>query len=101
MKKITLAPHISGDTWRGLWVTVNVNGSPMNLTGATIVMRMGTYLWTTADASIVITDAAAGKFTANSRIVSGNSDMTFDIKVTSASGEVTTVAIGTQPMVRS
>ena len=101
MEKITLAPHISGDTWRGLWVTVNVNGSPMNLTGATIVMRMGPNLWTTADSTIVITDAAGGKFTANARIVSGNSDMTFDIKVTSASGEVTTVAIGTQPMVRS
>ena len=101
MEKITLAPHISGDTWRGLWVTVNVNGGPMNLTGATIVMRMGTYVWTTADSTLVITDAAGGKFTANARIVSGNSDMTFDIKVTSASGEVTTVAIGTQPMVRS
>lgn len=101
MDKITLASHISGDTWRGLWVTVAVNGTPMNLTGATIVMRMGTYLWTTADASIVITDAAAGKFTANSCIVSGDRDVLFDIKVTSASGEVTTVAVGVLPVVRS
>ena len=101
MDKITLAPHIIGDTWRGLWVTVAVNGTPMDLTGATIVMRMGAYLWTTADSTIVITDAVAGKFKANPRIASGDRDMSFDIKVTSASGEVTTVAVGTQPMIRS
>ena len=101
MDKITLAPHISGDTWRGLWVTVAVNGTPMNLTGATIVMRMGTYVWTTADSTLVITDAAGGKFTANARIVSGDRDLSFDIKVTSAAGEVTTVAVGILPMVRS
>lgn len=105
---ITLKPHMSGDTWRGLTLTLSVNGAPMNLTGATVKMQMrkaptasnAEYTWSTADGSISITNAAAGQLAVNKRVVSGTGSLHFDLQVTTADGDVRTMVRGTMNLIQ-
>lgn len=105
---LTLKTHTSGDTWRGLSLTINLNGVPMNLTGAVIRMQLRPlpasttmlYEWRSdgADPQIDITDALAGTVSIRKRIISGVGMWAFDIQVTDGLGDVRTVVAGTLPM---
>lgn len=108
MASITLKTHTSGDTWRGLAMTITLNGTPLNLTGATVLMQMRKlaasadklYEWKSdgTDPQIEITDAIAGKVTVKKRTIVGFGSLVFDIQVTTADGVVRTVASGTLPI---
>lgn len=105
---ITLKPHTSGDTWRGLTLTLSVNGAPLNLTGASVKMQMrkapsdstAAYTWSTTDGSIVITNPTAGALTINKRNISGTNSLHFDVQVTAQNGDVRTMVRGTLPLVQ-
>jgi hypothetical protein len=108
MPSITLKTHTSGDTWRGLAMTVTLNGTPLDLTGATVLMQMRklaasvdvAYEWKSdgTGPQIQITDAAAGKVTIMKRTITGFGSLMFDIQVTTSDGVVRTVASGTLPI---
>lgn len=108
MQVVTLKTHTSGDTWRGLAMTIALNGTPLDLTGATVLMQMRklaasvdvAYEWKSDGVSpqIQITDAPAGKVTILKRTITGFGTLVFDIQVTTADGTVRTVASGTLPI---
>lgn len=103
---ITLNPHTSGDTWRGLALTLSVNGSPMDLTGATVRMQMRKhpsaaateYEWSTGNGTIVIDNPLLGALTVAKRNISGKDQLYFDVQVTDATGDIRTVVSGTLPI---
>lgn len=103
---ITLNPHTSGDTWRGLSLSLSINSAPMDLTGASIKMQMRKnpaaaafeYSWSTADGSITIDNPLSGAFTINKRVISGKDTLHFDIQVTDALGDIRTMVSGTLPI---
>jgi hypothetical protein len=107
---ITLKPHVSGDTWRGLSMTITLNGVPMNLTGAVIAMQMRAlpasaqplYTWRSdgADPQIYITDPLEGTVSIMKRIITGVGNVAFDIQVTDGLGDVRTVVSGVLPMIQ-
>ena len=109
MPVVTLKTHTSGDTWRGLAMTITLNGTPLDLTGATVLMQMRklaastevAYEWKSDGASpqIEITDAAAGEVSIKSRVVLGSGSLPFDIQVTTADGIIRTVVSGVLPVV--
>ena len=94
---------VSRDTWSGAAFTVTVNGSPLNLTGASILMqaRAGRALpavfeASTAGASIVIDTPLAGQFHCAPKVVSAVPGVYFhDIQITLASGQIKTYIKGT------
>jgi len=64
-----LRPHIKGDTFNGLFITVNINGVPLDLTDVEISVHFRFNSKTSCDvhkysvgSGIIITDATAGKF---------------------------------------
>lgn len=105
---ITLNAHTSGDTWRGLALTLSVNGSPMDLTGATVRMQMRKdpaaaaveQSWSSTDGSIVIDNPLLGALTVGKRVISGSGKLYFDVQVTDAAGDVRTVVSGILPLVQ-
>lgn len=103
---ITLNSHTSGDTWRGLSLSLSINGSPMDLTDASIKMQMRKapaaatveYSWSTTDGGITIDNPLAGTFTVNKKVIAGAGDLHFDIQVTDSLGDVRTMVRGTLPV---
>ena len=63
---------IQGTTFPGVTLTVYVNGSPLNLSGASITMvfNNGQYTWSTSTGELTITNPAGGEFTVDSQVVS-------------------------------
>lgn len=106
MTSVTLKTHTSGDTWHGLDLTVNVDGVPMNLTGATVLMQMRKlpeshlHEWksTGGHPGIVITNAVAGQIHVEKHILVGQHKLYFDVEVTSSGGDVRTVLSGVLPI---
>lgn len=107
---VTLKSHTSGDTWRGLSLTIKLNDVGFNLTGAVVRMQLRPlpasttmlYEWRSdgVDPQIDITDALAGKISIRKRIISGVGNLAFDIQVTDGLGDVRTVVAGILPMIQ-
>lgn len=76
---IELNPHITGDWWDGIpTITYKINGSPVDITNATIKMHVkkdrktGSSIidsWSTEDNTITIIDALEGKFAITGKII--------------------------------
>lgn len=106
---IVLKAHTSGDTWRGLSLTLTLNDLPMDLTGARVDMQMrklpsataALYTWSSAgvDPTITITDALGGAVSIAKRVVTSICKLHFDVQVTTADGDVRTVLSGELPIV--
>jgi hypothetical protein len=90
--------HIKGDTWKNPpSFQIIKNGTPINLTGATIVFRLidGSLTLTSTD-GITITDPTLGKFAFNKRIINIPARVYFyDIQITLSNGDITTYLAGT------
>lgn len=99
----TIPPHRRGDTWDGInSITISVNGSPINLTNATVKMEFRQDLdapvaltLSTTDNSIQIINAASGII----RIPSKKIEVPFakyyyDLQVTYPNGVVKTYMDG-------
>lgn len=110
MTPITLKTHTSGDTWRGLSMTIGINGAPLDLTGAVILMQLRTipaskdvlYHWKSDgnNPEIEITDPLAGKVVFKKKVIVGFGNLAFDVQVTTADGDIRTVARGVLPVVQ-
>jgi hypothetical protein len=96
--------HRRGDTWDGInSITINVNGSPINLTNATVKMEFRQDLdspvaltLSTTDGSIVITNAAGGVISIPpKKIEVPFAKYLYDLQVTFANGVVKTYMSGT------
>lgn len=106
---VVLSCHTSGDTWRGLSLTLTLNGAPMDLTGARIDMQMrklpiaavAAYTWSSAGVSptITITDAVGGAVSIAKRVIGGFGKLFFDVQVTTPDGDIRTVLSGELPIV--
>lgn len=94
--------HKRGDTWDGKTFSVIVNGAPLNLAGASILVEFRkrphlnpTYTYSTANSKVVITNAATGTFSIVGGII--NFDIgyyDYDIQITLSSGNVKTRVAG-------
>ena len=92
-----------GDTFEGIQFTINKNGSPLDLTGASICIQVKinktdeTFVieWTESD-GITITDAVNGVFQIDETIIDvPAAQYQQDVQITLASGEVLTPTFGT------
>ena len=100
-------PAVNGDTFLGFQLTVLVNGTPLNLTSASIIMTVdvnGTpVVFSTGNGKLVITDATHGIFEFSKQIVDfwsyGNFpyEMTFRL----SNGDVKTYINGSWTITRS
>jgi hypothetical protein len=99
---ITLPPHLRGDTWDGLNITLKTdNGTPapLDLTDASAKMQLKTRPgardaaaeWSTEDNSIVITDALNGVLSVPGGVVDvPPCNYFFDLQITLADATVLT-----------
>lgn len=95
--------HIKGDTFEGLNFTINVNGNPLDLTGAEIAMQLRNSNsqnsiadFNTTNFKIIITDAVAGKFRLIKQIINILArTYNYDIEITMQNGDVFTYIKGT------
>lgn len=95
--------HINGDTWDGMVVTVQSNGSPVDLTDAAIRMqvRKGRDATPIVDvqvgSGIIIDDAVNGVFRISPVILSGSEcgNYGYDVEITFPDGRVKTWLRGT------
>lgn len=95
--------HIKGDTFQGQEFTYVRNGSPIDLTGASIAMMLRvTKTQVTPDLSfsvgsgITITDAVNGVWEIDEQIIDIDANTYFqDIQLTESDGKVTTFTQGT------
>ena len=103
---VTLKPHTSGDTWRGLSIALKRNGVPIDLTGARIDMHMRVSAastaivqsWSTTDNTIEISVPTEGLISVLKRRITATSNLVFDVQVTYADQDVKTVLTGTLPI---
>jgi hypothetical protein len=109
---VTLKTHRSGDTWRGLALTIMLNDEPMYLTGARIDMQMRKSVASTAIEQVWSTEVVAphtaptieisapesGIVSILKRKITALSNLVFDIQVTDVNGDVRTVLSGTLPV---
>lgn len=95
--------HVKGDTFEGVQFNVTVNGSALNLTGATIKMQLkpnanpGTTATLTLDTTdgITITDAVNGQFEIDQQVIDIAADCYYyDIQITLSGGSVKTYIKG-------
>ena len=94
---------VSRDTWGGVTFTVTVNGSPLNLTGASILMQARqsralpvVFSASTTDETIIVTTPASGSFRIKEGIVSAAPGVyLYDVQITLQSREVKTYIHGT------
>ena len=110
--EVTLQPHRSGDTWRGLSIALKRNGQPIDLTGARLDMQMRKsaasaqvlFAWSTAVVApataptIEISRPLEGLISVLKRKIESTHDLVFDLQLTEANGDVTTVLRGTLPV---
>jgi hypothetical protein len=87
-----------GDTWRGRTITLEINGDPVDLTGAVVRMQVRTSAtapkaaeWSTVNDTITVTDAAGGVIRVEPRVVDLRPDTyQYDIEYTLEDGRVLT-----------
>jgi hypothetical protein len=96
--------HRRGDTWDGInSITISVNGSPINLTGASVKMEFRQSLdspvvltLSTTDNSIIVTNAAGGVISIPAKKIEiPFAKYLYDLQVTYSSGVVKTYMSGT------
>lgn len=94
-----------GTTWKGMQITISVNASPLNLTGATISMKLKKkgalrtaaldYEWIIGN-GITVTNASAGQFAINNTDIDLiATSYNYEIDITLASGIKETYVGGT------
>jgi hypothetical protein len=96
--------HIKGDTFNEVPFELKINGSAVNLTGATIKMQLkkcatdttpALSLTSVSSAGITITNAASGLFKINTQIINIEAwNYIYDMQFTFSSGEVKTYING-------
>jgi len=96
--------HIKGDTFNEVPFELKINGSAVNLTGATIKMQLkkcatdvtpALSLTSASSAGITITNAASGLFKINEQIINIEAyNYVYDMQFTLSSGEVKTYING-------
>jgi len=101
--------HTSGDTFQGVQFEVLINGSPLDLTGATIVMQcksksgpmidgqgQSTLIeFNTTNNHLEIIDAIGGKFTFKKQVVTlAEKTYLYVIKITQQDGDIHTYISG-------
>ena len=99
-----LSDHKKGDTFAGASFTINVNASPLDLTGATIVMTVkrgdcnGSTVGTLSSANageITITNAAGGEFQIDEQVIDFPAGTHYyDIQFTLQDGTIKTYISG-------
>lgn len=94
--------HKRGDTWDGISFRIIVGGVPLNLSGAKIDLEFRkrphnnpSYLYSTTNSKIVITDAVNGRIS----VVGGIIDFEvgiydYDVQITLSDGSVKTRIVG-------
>lgn len=92
--------HKKGDTFNGIQFTINVNGSPLNLTGASIAMDLrltptgaSVERFSTAvgEGITISTPKTAGIFTLDTQIIDiAAGDYYYDIQITLANSTIKT-----------
>ena len=94
--------HIKGDTFVGTQFTIQVNGSPLNLTNVSIEMMLRksetspVALKLTKGSGITVNNAAAGIFSIDEQIIDiPSAKYLYDIEITLPNGEVKTYIGGT------
>lgn len=90
---------IHNNTWKGFVSTTVVNGTALNLTGASISIPFklngSTVLEKTSSSGITISTTVAGQFTLNPFLVTlAIGKYTYEVVITLASGEVKTYQLG-------
>lgn len=103
-----IPPHRRGDTWDGInSITISVNGTPVNLTGATIKMEFRQSVdypvaltLSTTDNTIQFVNAANGVIRIPSQMIEiPFSTYLYDLQVTFPNGTVKTYMSGTWEIV--
>ena len=97
--------HEKGDTYEGSTFTVLVNGVALDLTDATISVKLwggsDTYTLTTTDGELTITDAANGVFTVDEQVINFNArTYCHEFTFTLSTGAVKTYIKGTWKITR-
>ncbi len=97
--------HRKGDTFAGVQFTIVKNGSPLDLTGASLRMEMreltptgsvGDTFTDDSDGGLTITDAANGVITFDEQVVDILAMLYYyDIEITLSNGDVKTYIVGT------
>jgi hypothetical protein len=109
---VTLRKHRSGDTWKGLTLTLKRGDEPIDLTGARIDMQMRKsvamsqvlFAWSTevvapnTTPTIEISAPLDGIVSILKRKIDVTHDLVFDIQVTYPNGDVMTVLSGVLPV---
>jgi hypothetical protein len=99
-----ISSHRRGDTWDGInSITISVNGSPINLTGATVKMEFRQSLdspvaltLSTTNNSILITNAVGGVIQIPAKKIEiPFAKYLYDLQVTFSNGVVKTYMSGT------
>lgn len=95
----TMPEHKSGDYFEGVQFDIAVNGTPLNLAGATIEMILPASVsapLTSATSAIEISTSTTGRFTIMPQIISlraGHHE--YRIRITLANGRIKTYVRGT------
>ncbi len=99
--------HIKGDTFSGTSFHIDVNGSDLNLSGATIEAEFKRSLTedrqtlSTTNGAITITDATGGDFEIDEQIINWEPDTyTYDIEIILSGGETRTWIQGSWTILR-
>ena len=89
-----------GDSWSGKTLQINLNGVPLNLTGASVLMQLkksgsddvSAFEFSTANGRIFITNpTTTGFFTINETVINIiPREYVYDMQITLASGKVVT-----------
>ncbi len=100
METYNFTDHITGDTFDGVTFAINVNGSPLDLTGATITASFRRNFYDTktltSPTNISITDPDGGEFVIDPLIIDWEpGTYSYDIQINLLSGAVKTYIKGT------
>lgn len=104
METYNFPDHIKNDTFDGISFTVNVNGSPLNLTGASILASFKKNFDTTKTLAspddITITVPTSGQFTIDQKVIDWPAGTyNYDIAMTLNTGVIKTYIKGTWTIV--
>lgn len=104
---VNISGHTAGDTWMGLSGNFLLNGSPLDLTDASVLMQIRkssdwpSYAnqWSTASGSIIISNATGGQIYVSSGILNVEPyNYYYDIQITLGNGQVVTPIAGVFPV---